>query len=61
MAGSAGFDECVGARFAIWAEVPSSLAARCRVLFRVLDHELNVCRGAGNDRLYFAKDLVVLI
>ncbi len=41
--------------------MPELPAARRRVLFRVPDHELNVCMAAGNERLYAAKDLVVLI
>ena len=36
-------------------------AARLGVLFRVLDHKLNVRGGAGNERLGAAKNLVVFL
>src|SRR5580700_1295952 len=61
VAGRAGFQQRLVARFAIGVEVPESPAAGRRVFFRVLDHELNVGGRAGNERLYAAKDLVILI
>jgi hypothetical protein len=60
MAGEAGFHESCIARFAV-CEVPEPPAAGCGVLFRVLDHELNVGGRAGNKRLDLAKDFVVFV
>jgi hypothetical protein len=42
-------------------EMTKSPAAGRRILCRVLNHELNVCGGAGNERLRLAEDLVVCI
>jgi hypothetical protein len=39
--------------------VPEAPAARRRVLFRILDHELNVCCRDGNQGLFYANDFVV--
>ena len=42
-------------------EVSKSPATGCSVLGRVLDHELDVRRSAGNKRLSLAEDFVVFI
>jgi hypothetical protein len=42
-------------------EMTESPAARRRVFCRILNHELNVGGSAGNEKLRFAEDLVVLI
>ena len=60
VARKAGFVQRLVGRFAV-LKLSEPPAARRRVLFRVLDHELNVCGGAGNERLYAAEDLVVLL
>src|SRR4051794_36136651 len=40
----------------------TELPATCRsVIFRILDHKLNVRGGAGNERLRSAKNLVVFL
>jgi len=60
VAGEAGLHECRISRFTV-LEMPEPPASGCRVLRRVLDHELNVCGRSRNERLHFAKDLVVFI
>jgi hypothetical protein len=60
VAGEAGIHQRLVARFAVF-EVSERPAARLGVLFRVLDHKLNVRGGAGNERLGSAKDLVVFL
>ena len=50
VAGEASFVQRLVARFAV-GEVGESPAASRRVLFRVLDHELNILGGPGNGRL----------
>jgi hypothetical protein len=61
VAGKAGFKQGRIGRFAICVEVPEPPTARRRVLFRVLDLELYARGGAGNEGLFVAKDLVVLL
>ena len=61
VAGKAGLHESSLGRFII-LEVTESPAAGCSVLRRILDHKLNVCVSAGNEKKYaLAKDLVVFI
>src|ERR1700690_3193701 len=60
VAGEAAFHKCRVARFAV-CEVSEPPAAGCSVLFRVLDHKLNVRGLPGNERLSLAKDLVVFL
>src|SRR5215469_15872545 len=60
VAGEAGFHKRLLAGFAVF-EVSESPAARRGVFLRVLDHKLNVCGGAGDERLGLAKDLVVFL
>src|SRR5208282_1765465 len=60
VAGEAAFHKRRVARFAV-REVTEPPAAGCGVLGRVLDHKLNVRRGAGNKRLSLAKDFVVFL
>ena len=60
VAGKAGTHKRLVARFAVF-EVSEPPTARHGVLFRVLDHKLNVRGGAGNERLGAAKDLVVFV
>jgi len=60
VAGEAGLHPRHVRSFAVF-EVSEPPAAPGGVLFRVLDHELNVCWDAGNERLGSAKDLVVFL
>jgi hypothetical protein len=60
VAGEAGLHERLFARFAV-LEVSETPTARCGVFLCVLDHKLNVRRGAGYERLGLAKDLVVFL
>jgi hypothetical protein len=60
VAGEAGIHQRLVARFAVF-EVSEGPTARLGVLFRVLDHKLNVRGAAGNERLGSAKDLVVFL
>src|SRR5689334_9477420 len=61
MAGKARFHERRIDELAIRVEVTESPAARRRVLFRVLNHELNVCRRPGSEKFPLAKNFVVLV
>ena len=60
MAGEAAIHECRVGGFAV-CEVTEPPAACRGVLFRILDHKLNVRGDAGNERLGSAKDLVVFL
>src|SRR6266478_3700325 len=60
VAGEAGFVQCFVGRFAV-LKVTESPAARRGVLFRVLDHNLRILGGPGNERLRAAKDFVVFL
>src|ERR1700761_409644 len=46
-------------RFSVWGEGAETPTASRRVLFRVLDHELNVGGLARSERLLLAENLVV--
>src|SRR5690348_12217959 len=58
VAREAGIHQRLIARLAV-LEVSERPAARVGVLFRVLDHKLNIRGSAGSERLGSAKDLVV--
>ena len=60
VAGEAGIHQRLVARFAVF-EVSERPAARLGVLFRVLDHKLNIRGSARNERLGSAKDFVVFL
>src|ERR1700721_1726172 len=59
MTGKACFVQCLTVRFAV-LELSKPPARRRGVFLRILDHELEIRRGPGNERLFSAKDRVVL-
>jgi len=60
VAGEAGIHQGLVAGFAVF-EMSESPAACRGILFRVLNHELNVRGGSRNERLGSAEDLVVFL
>ncbi len=61
MAGSAGFELCLGARFAVFLGVCVSPPAGRGIFFGILDHKLNVGGLAGNKLLWIAEDLIIFL
>ena len=59
MAGEASLELCFGARSSVFIEVTEPPASGRGILFRVLDHKLNVRGRPGHERLGIAKDFVV--
>ena len=61
VAGGAGFEQRLGARFTVFIEVSEAPSARRGVFLRVLDHKLNVGGWPGNEGLGTAKDFVIFL